>query len=100
MAEPPEPPEPPGFRRPPPPAYRPPIITKPVPRPNPQGLPIFSGTYVVKPGETLKSISARYHISVMQLAHANGLGTGAGLRTGTKLHVPGPLRTRAQGGPG
>lgn len=62
--------------------------------------PIMSDTYTVKPGQSLLQIAKMFHISRVELAHANGLGTGAGLRTGQKLKVPGPLRTRAQGGPG
>lgn len=60
--------------------------------------------YTVKPGDTLASIAAKYHISVAQLAHAPGnvyvageaspsktgkqLGTGAGLKTGMHLRIP------------
>lgn len=62
--------------------------------------PLMSGSYTVKAGESLQQIADRYHISRAELAHANGLGTGAGLKTGQKLKVPGPLVTRAQGGPG
>ena len=62
--------------------------------------PLMSGKYTVKAGDTLDKIAARYHISRVDLAHANGLGTGAGLKTGQELKVPGPLVTRAQGGPG
>ena len=52
--------------------------------------PIFNKTYIVKKGETLNSIAKSLHISRVDLAHANGLGTGAGLRTGQTLKVPSP----------
>lgn len=60
-------------------------------------------TYVVKAGDTLASIAARFGISVTQLAHSNvyvtgevpgnkkvgqPLGTGAGLKTGQVLKIP------------
>ena len=81
------------------PAPAPPQPNPPVRRKTPQP-PLMSGSYTVKPGDSLASIASRYKISRVELAHANGLGTGAGLRTGSKLKVPGPLRTRAQGGAG
>ncbi|HXT92376.1 MAG TPA: LysM domain-containing protein [Trebonia sp.] len=52
--------------------------------------PIFNKTYIVKKGETLNSIAKQLGISRVDLAHANGLGTGAGLRTGQTLKVPSP----------
>lgn len=69
---------------------------KPAPKPKPRRKssqpPLMSGTYTVKPGQTLASVARLFGISRVQLAHANGLGTGAGLRTGQKLHVPGPVK--------
>jgi LysM repeat protein len=62
---------------------------KPV-APRPAQPPIFNKTYVVKKGETLNSIAKQLGISRVDLAHANGLGTGAGLRTGQTLKVPSP----------
>jgi LysM repeat protein len=62
---------------------------KPV-APKPQQPPIFNKTYIVKKGETLNSIAKQLGISRVDLAHANGLGTGAGLRTGQTLKVPSP----------
>jgi len=62
---------------------------KPV-APKPAQPPIFNSTYVVKKGETLNSIAKQLGISRVDLAHANGLGTGAGLRTGQTLKVPSP----------
>ena len=35
-------------------------------------------------------IGKKYGITRVELAHANGLGTGAGLRTGQRLRVPSP----------
>ena len=64
-----------------PPPYRPAPAAQP---------PIFNKTYIVKKGETLNSIAKQLHISRVDLAHANGLGTGAGLRTGQTLKVPAP----------
>lgn len=87
--EPSEPPEP-TPTSPPPPNHRPPPVRSPQPRPVTPFEPIFNGTYVVKKGETLQQIATKFHISREELAHANGLGTGAGLRTGQKLKVPVP----------
>lgn len=52
--------------------------------------PIFNGTYRVKAGQTLQDVASQFGITREQLAHANGLGTGAGLRTGQVLRVPNP----------
>jgi LysM repeat protein len=62
--------------------------------------PIFSNSYTVKAGDTLDKLAAKFKVTRVELAHANGLGTGAGLRTGQILKVPGPLKPRSQGGPG
>ena len=76
----------------------------PPPKRTPRGKtpqpPLLSSTYTVKPGDTLDKLAAKFGISRVDLAHGNGLGTGAGLRTGQVLKVPGPLKTRAEGGPG
>ena len=66
-----------------------PMPTAPAPRPTAQ-VPIFNATYKVAKGETLDSLAAKFGISRVDLAHANGLGTGAGLRTGQTLKVPSP----------
>jgi LysM repeat protein len=58
--------------------------------PAPQQPPIFNKPYTVKKGETLNSIAKQLGISRVDLAHANGLGTGAGLRTGQVIKVPSP----------
>jgi LysM repeat protein len=55
--------------------------------------PIFNAVYVVRRGDTLNSVAKRFGITRVELAHANGLGTGAGLRTGQKIHVPEPKGT-------
>lgn len=65
------------------------VAPKPV-APKPAQPPIFNKTYTVKKGETLNSIAKSLGISRVDLAHANGLGTGAGLRTGQTLKVPSP----------
>jgi LysM repeat protein len=72
-----------------------PGIKTPVSRGHPGGgqPPIFNATYVVKKGQTLDSVAKQFKISRVELAHANGLGTGAGLRTGQKLKVPSPAGT-------
>lgn len=60
------------------------------PKGSPPQLPVFNGSYTVKAGQTLDDVAAEYGISREELAHANGFGTGAGLRTGEKLRVPSP----------
>ena len=44
--------------------------------------------YVVKSGDSLWSVSKRYHTTVQTLAAANGLSSGAALRIGQKLYIP------------
>jgi murein DD-endopeptidase MepM/ murein hydrolase activator NlpD len=44
--------------------------------------------HVVNPGETLLSIARRNHVSVAELARANGIERSAKLKLGTKLTVP------------
>jgi len=66
-----------------------PVTTAPAPVATAQ-VPIFNSTYKVQAGETLNSLAAKFGISRVDLAHANGLGTGAGLRTGQTLKVPSP----------
>jgi LysM repeat protein len=80
----------------PPPGQPPPTITPPNPKPPPTRQPaaptepIFNGSYTVKKGQTLAEVAKQFGITREQLAHANGLGTGAGLRTGQVLKVPNP----------
>jgi murein DD-endopeptidase MepM/ murein hydrolase activator NlpD len=45
--------------------------------------------HIVNPGETLLSIARRNHVSVTELARANGIERSAKLKLGTKLTVPG-----------
>jgi LysM repeat protein len=90
-----EPPEPPEPAVPPahPPVWRPPAPAQQPPRPGsprPAQPPIFNATYVVRKGDTLNSVAAKFRITRVELAHANGLGTGAGLRTGQRIKVPQP----------
>ena len=57
------------------------------------GKTVAKHTITVKKGQTLQSVAAQYmppgdaH-DVTLIAHANGLGTGAGLKTGQKLIIP------------
>lgn len=77
---------------------------KPVPPPRTKVTSVSHRTYTVRAGDTLKSIAAKFGISVTALAHANvyvpgevpgdkkvgqRLGTGAGLKTGQVLVIPG-----------
>lgn len=71
--------------------YHPPHPKPPGIRPGPaRQPPIFNGTYIVKRNEDLNAIAKKYGITRVELAHANGLGTGAGLRTGQRIKVPSP----------
>ncbi len=45
--------------------------------------------HVVNPGDTLLSIAHRHHVSLAELAKANGLDPQAKLKLGTRLTVPG-----------
>jgi murein DD-endopeptidase MepM/ murein hydrolase activator NlpD len=53
-----------------------------------------AGVHVVNHGDTLASIARRNHISVAELARANGLESQSPLKLGAKLSVPG-ARTAA-----
>lgn len=55
--------------------------------------PIFNASYTVKKGQTLAEVAKQFGITREELAHANGFGTGAGLRTGQILKVPSPAGT-------
>jgi len=70
-----------------------PTAKPPAKKPGKVTEPIFNAKYTVKPGDTLASVAKRYKITREQLAHANGYGTGAGLRTGEVLKVPSPAGT-------
>ncbi len=54
------------------------------------GLPSsgWSGTYIVRPGDTLNGIALRHHVSLAQLAAANDLDPAKLLLIGTRLAVP------------
>jgi uncharacterized protein YcbK (DUF882 family) len=45
-------------------------------------------THVVRPGQSLARIARRYHVSVGDLAAANGLASGASVRPGQELRIP------------
>jgi LysM repeat protein len=90
------PPAPPPATTPPPTKTKPtPVSKTPVkssvpPKTAPPSEPIFNGSYSVKKGQTLEEVAKQFGITREQLAHANGVGTGAGLRTGQVLKVPSP----------
>ena len=86
-APPPKPPIPVTYR---PPTPKPPVTRPPVPSKQP---PIFNAVYIVRKGDTLNSVARRFGVTRVELAHANGYGTGAGLRTGEHLKVPQPAGT-------
>jgi murein DD-endopeptidase MepM/ murein hydrolase activator NlpD len=65
-----------------------PVMTVPASRP----VAVASAppsVHVVNHGDTLLSIARRNHVSVTELARANGIEPSAKLRLGTKLNVPG-----------
>lgn len=53
-----------------------------------EGVPEFTGTYIVAKGDTLWSISLRYSVQVELLAAKNGLEVGGVIREGSRLYVP------------
>jgi peptidoglycan hydrolase-like protein with peptidoglycan-binding domain len=57
--------------------------------------PKYAGRYVVKPGDTLSAIAAKYKLSIGALARANKLKAGKLLLIGTRLAVPAPARAPA-----
>jgi hypothetical protein len=92
-----EPPEPPAPKGGPPPIHPPVWLPFPRPSTRPPGHPpvghvppIFNATYIVRKGDTMASVAKKFGITVTELSHANGYGTGAGLRTGEHLRVPEP----------
>jgi len=48
-----------------------------------------SDAYVVRPGDTMLKIAARYEVSVSQLAEANGLHWNSWVYVGQRLVIPG-----------
>ncbi len=63
-------------------------------------LPGLAGQVVVKQGETLSDIAARYGVSVDRLLQLNGIKDPKGLQIGTKLTVPGAPSSSNRGGGG
>jgi len=57
--------------------------------PSSPAAPSSSGTYVVRPGDTLLVIAFRHRVTVGQLARANGLMTNSWVYTGQRLKIPG-----------
>lgn len=51
--------------------------------------PAHGSTHVVASGETLYSLSRRYHVSHTQIAQANGMSSSSPLRIGQRLTIPG-----------
>jgi murein DD-endopeptidase MepM/ murein hydrolase activator NlpD len=64
-----------------------PAMSAPVSRPV-ATVAASSSVHVVNHGDTLMGIARRNHISVAELARANGLQPGAQLKIGMKLNVP------------
>jgi LysM repeat protein len=58
-----------------------------VPAAGPLG-PAWSGTYIVRAGDTLSGVALRYHVSLGQLAAANDFDPARLLLVGTRLAVP------------
>lgn len=65
-------------------------ISPPAKAPAPKGSSTPGRWITVGSGQTLSSLSQRYlgTSNRTAIAHANHLGTGAGLRTGQKLYIP------------
>jgi len=54
--------------------------------------PAAAARYIVQPGDSLSSISARYHVSVAALARANGIRNPNVVRAGSILVIPSARR--------
>ena len=54
--------------------------------------PVRRGEYVVVSGDTLWGIARKHHVSVRELAAANGLDTSDVLVVGRRLNIPGAAR--------
>ncbi|MEA5442884.1 LysM peptidoglycan-binding domain-containing protein, partial [Cyanobium gracile] len=62
-------------------------------------LPVLAAEVVVKPGETLSDIAARYKVSVSTLMKVNGISDPDLVEAGRALTLPGgAVRARAAGG--
>ena len=48
----------------------------------------WAGTYVVRSGDTLSGLAVRYHVSLAQLAAANGIDPAGLLLIGARLRIP------------
>src|SRR6266849_2389594 len=59
------------------------------PASKPVAVAAASAVHVVNPGDTLLSVARHNHVSLSELARANGLESTAKLRLGMKLTVPG-----------
>ena len=57
--------------------------------------PSSENVHVVAPGETLMSISRRYHVSLSTLAHHNNIQASARLGIGDRIAIPGTQRASA-----
>ena len=65
-----------------------PVMSAPASKPVMASMPAASSVHIVNHGDTLMGIARRNHISVAELARANGLEASAQLRIGMKLNVP------------
>ena len=65
-----------------------PVMSAPASKPVAAPVAAASSVHVVNHGDTLMGIARRNHISVGELARANGLESGAKLRIGMKINVP------------
>ena len=52
--------------------------------------------YIVKPGDTLSGIAARYGVAMRALAAANGIAPPYLIRVGERLAIPRPARTASR----
>jgi membrane-bound lytic murein transglycosylase D len=48
-----------------------------------------SGYHVVRPGDTISGVAARYGVTQAALRTANGLGSSSVIKAGTRLKIPG-----------
>ena len=48
-----------------------------------------SGYHVVRPGDTISGVAARYGVSQAALRSANGMGNSSFIKAGTRLKIPG-----------
>ncbi|MFO1464080.1 MAG: LysM peptidoglycan-binding domain-containing protein [bacterium] len=67
-----------------------PSVATPKGRPDSAGKPQTPSVYVVKRGDTLSEVAAKYGVTVEQLKAWNGKKVAGGLKSGTKLALRGP----------